>query len=435
MQLQRLRESLVILLLVLLPFHAFGVTVVTKLLEGPGHAPLGWLAVWKEGLLMLILLLAVLDRRWWKRILPLDAVDSLVILLAALAVAIGMRDGAIPSTGFIYGFRYDLLLPLAFLVLRRSHWGESFPLRALTAVLWSGVVVAVAGLILLILPISALQTLGYNDLHSLYVSAGPLAPFQQIGETGIRRMQSVMSGPNQLGLWMLLPFSIALLRRKWVSILFALCIVLSFSRSAWIAAAVITVIVAWKMLPEKKRGAFVGGGVLTLILLVAGVFALKPDILTRATSTNNHIVRPLHAIRTIVAHPLGLGLGSAGPAANHGSDTCIDLPAGSDASWAAAHPDLCVFVGEKQVQPTAPCSCPLLPENWFLQIGVELGALGMIVYLALVCLLLKKLPFGAVPLAFLGVCIAGLFLHSFEDFGVATTLWMLAAISLASRRR
>ena len=59
--LQITREWCVLVLIGLLPFHALAVTIGTKVLLGPGHAPMPLLAVWKEGLLLVILGLAVVE--------------------------------------------------------------------------------------------------------------------------------------------------------------------------------------------------------------------------------------------------------------------------------------------------------------------------------------------------------------------------------------
>lgn len=437
MPLQRIREFLALILIALLPFHAFLVTVLTKMIAGPGHAPLGWLVIWKEALLCFIVLLCLFDKKFWKNLREWDAVDACILGLTLIAVAIGLRQHALTQAPFFYGFRYDLLPPLSFLILRRVPWSGDFMKRAFDVLLFAGAVVAIAGLVMLVLPASALQTLGYSDLHSLYVSSGPLAPFQQLGASSIRRMQSVMSGPNQLGLWLLLPFAIALLRRRWIlTVLFLLGVALTFSRAAWIAAALIALVVAWKAVrPSQRIILFSAAGGILIVLLFAGlVFA--PSILQRGVSNSDHIARPLEAMKMIIAHPFGSGLGSAGPATNHGRATCVDLPAGSDISWAKDHSDLCVFVAGAQAQPRLPCNCPFLPENWYLQIGVELGVIGMLLYIALVILLLRHIKHGPLLLAFAGVCLAGLFLHSFEDFGVAATLWVLtAAVHSPSPRR
>ena len=59
--LQRSRERLVWILLGLLPLHALLVTVGTKLIAGPGQAPLAMLALWKEAVLGVILLIALVE--------------------------------------------------------------------------------------------------------------------------------------------------------------------------------------------------------------------------------------------------------------------------------------------------------------------------------------------------------------------------------------
>ena len=59
--LQTFRERLTLILLVLLPFHAFLVTILTRMIAGPDQAPLQWLALWKEAVLGLVLLLAFFE--------------------------------------------------------------------------------------------------------------------------------------------------------------------------------------------------------------------------------------------------------------------------------------------------------------------------------------------------------------------------------------
>ena len=128
----------------------------------------------------------------------------------------------------------------------------------------------------------------------------------------------------------------------------------------------------------------------------------------------------------------------------------MHLPAGADASWAADRPDLCVFVGNAQVQPPLPsgelrlagqpadyeCQCPFLPENWYLQIGVEMGVLGFVLFVTLIVLILRRLfkTSGeldqSIAFGFLGMSIAALVLHAWEDSAVAVTLWILLAALL-----
>ena len=471
--LQRLREFLTLALIALLPFHAFLVTVKTRFLLGPGHAPMPQLALWKEGLLAIILLVAVIEiaisgkRLAISTLRRIDVIDGLIVglLLLGITVSFFIFQFSILNSQFIYGVRYDFIPLITFVILRRVPWSDLFLKRVMNLLVAAGAIVALYGIVSFFLPATFFTWLGYSDLHSLYLPDGPLAPFQQIGGTSLRRIQSVMSGPNQLGLWLLVPLSVILsstkdaLSKSWfvghtMTLLAAL--LLSFSRAAWMGAAVIVVLAAWPCIRalSKKTSSVLVSSVLLILTAVALFF---PSVLLRAASSRGHIENPLRAIQTMVDHPLGLGLGTAGPASNRTSDACVMLEEGSDASWAADRADLCVFVGQTQVQPVdRTCSCPLLPENWYLQIGVEMGWIGICVYLALVIVVLKRLwelrvengklkmneeayskfsilntPFSM----FLAVSIAALFLHAWEDAAVAYTMWILIAATLPVQRQ
>lgn len=466
--LQRPRESLTLALIALLPFHALFVTAGTKFLLGPGHPPMQALALWKEGLLALVLLIAVIEfvRR---PSLAIDLIDGLIVLLIGIGITLFFYRPWMTATGFIFGFKYDFIPLITFLILRRVQWSDRFRAQAENLLLVIGGVVALYGILTFFAPAGFFRLLGYSDVHSLYLPDGPLAAFQQISGSALRRAQSTFSGPNQFGLWLLIPFSIAFARAvasfelrvsrtgrpatrnpQLLQIfsylaLIVLAIILSFSRSAWIGAFVIAVIVAWTHLPRRAfRDVLIG---ILSILAIAGVAAslIAPSVFLRATSTREHVVRPLKAINEMIRYPLGMGLGAAGPAANRTHEPCVFLERGADASWAASNPSLCVFIGSNQVQPTDhTCDCPLLPENWYLQVGVELGVPGFVLYIMLIVMVLWRLrvsgfglrensdPATRNPqlitfLLVLAISIAALFLHAWEDAAVAYTVWVLTA--------
>lgn len=491
--LQRLREWLTLLLLCVLPFHAFLVTVGTKLLAGPDLAPLAALALWKEGLLAVIVLLALLEiftRDWGasgKSPWTFDTLDWLIIAGLILASLVSMDPATVAGGGglqgifrfqaaankrFLLGLKYDFLPLVVFFFLRRVPWSESFFRRALLSLAVVGIIVAGYGIVTSVLPVGFFTSLGYSAAHSLYNPRGALAAFQQVEGLDVRRIQSVMSGPNQLGLWLLLPLTIvlwlmvramrahlrggrplqasSLLLWLFSSATILAALMLTVSRAAWVAAcAIVTAFLllalrrAWsqvrfRVLLLVLLLSFVGGSVLALALAVR----LKPDLVVRTQSFQGHIEKPLQALSLIRQHPIGLGLGAAGPASNALSDVCVFLPLGADYSWADGRTDLCVFVGGTRRLPAGKvCDCPLLTENWYLQWGVELGVLGLMLSLALALFVLLRLlssPLTSfrmpVLLAFLGVSIAGLFLHAFEDSAVAYSLWLLLSASLPQVR-
>lgn len=460
----RFREFLTVILIALLPFHALFVTFGTKLLKGPGNAPWSVLAVWKEAFLALILLIAIYEiwdrsrgsTKKWKEVLEFDAIDTIIVSIGFLAVLVSwLTDVQLGS--FVLGIRYDVLPLAAFFILRRVEWSPAFIKNITKTMLSIGGIIAAFALISLVLPASVFTALGYSDLHSLYIANGPLAPFQMIGGSALRRAQSTMSGPNQLGLWLLLPWSFAVLafwrkvRTSTISfssvllpVLVGAAIVASFSRSAWIAATVIAIVAAVIILPKNIAKKILTGFAVFCVAGIVFLTLVRPDIIIRKNSSEGHVNKPIEAWNAMWNYPWGQGLGSAGPANNRVSDTCVELDAGADASWATAHQNLCVFVGGKQVQPVdRACDCPILPENWYLQFGVELGVTGFVLSLLLPVLVLfmlwekrKILPSGTAGLAlgsglaFLGVSIAAMLLHAWEDAGVAFTVWILLAVVL-----
>ena len=378
-----------------------------------------------------------------------DVLDFLIIGLVILATIVSIFNFQFSIFNFALGFKYDFLPLLAFLLLRRVPWSAWFSERAMRLILWVGGIVAAYGILTLVLPDRFFAWLGYSDLHSLYVPGRPLAAFQQIGGLSLHRIQSTMSGPNQLGVWLLIPLGIAVLQRKslWsivLACLFLVALVLTFSRAAWIAAFVMIVCALWPVMRQRKITVQIVSGCLLLVAIATFLF---PSVVLRLASSRGHIERPLQAIAMMVEHPFGLGLGTAGPASNRISDTCVQLEPGDDPSWAKSHPDLCVFVGPTKVQPLdRDCQCPLLTENWYLQIGVEMGWMGFVLYIALVTMTLRALSkltidngqltmtefsiFNFQFSIFLALSLAALFLHAWEDAAVAYTVWILMAFAL-----
>jgi O-antigen ligase len=435
---------------------------------GPGESPLAVLALWKEILLLVILLVAAVE--WfqqkegeWSHKFTIDRLDWFAFGLGALAVLVTLMTSNDLRTS-LYGFRYDFIPLIAFVVLRRVEWSRTMRSFVEKVLILTGAVVALVALLTFFLPQSVFTTLGYSDLHSLYVPGAPLAAFQQIEAMGLRRVQGTFAGPNQLGLWLIIPIAIVFVRllkvvnplvrpkeilSLWterasrndalIFVLLCVALLLTFSRTAWIAAFVIVLIAMF--LTQSARD-FRRSLAWLISVVVAGVTIVVifiPSVLLRVSSSWEHIARPLEAIEVIREHPLGLGLGSAGPAQNRVSDACVHLPEGGDASWAVGRTDLCVFVGEVQVQPIdRACDCPLLPENWYLQIGIELGILGLALFLALLFSLLWRLKTQSetreIFLIVLGLSIAGLLLHAWEDSAVAYSMWILAAMVVGPRK-
>lgn len=455
-----LRERLTLALILLVPFHALVVTVATMLLLGPNHAPLSLLAAWKEALLFIILCLAVLEivRERRLREMSLDAMDLCILGLFLTAIIVQYVVAPAPILRVLYAIKYDGVMLAAFIILRRVAWSASFVRIALYSLLAVAGVLSLYGIIALILPERFFLWLGYSAMHSLYEPDRPLAAFQLIHESVLRRAQSTMSGPNQFGLWLLIPLGIMLaslgrsprflprLAQIALGTLVLVALFVTYSRTAWVSAGVMCIVAALSSFSRRiiVRWMPIVAGVAACCIALAIVIA--PSVLLRVSSSRGHLTLPLMALRSMIEHPFGQGLGSIGPASNAVSETCVMLRENDDPSWAALHPDLCVFTGTTQVQPVSRiCRCPRLAEHWYLQIGVELGMAGFLLFVSLTILILWKLKrlsgspsphtlHRAVFLLFLGLSLACVLLHAWEDSAVAYTAWILLAVAMSDRR-
>jgi len=465
--LRSIRERLTLVLIALLPFHALMVTAVTRLIAGPDHAPLSWLALWKEGVLGVIILCAAIEyvsailvktknKQPATRNSSIDILDWLIGALLILSLLVTAATHA-NWTLYIFGFRYDFVPLVAFLVLRRVSWSDVFLKQVMNVLLIAGGVVAAYGILTFFVPSEFFHWLGYSDLHSLYVPDRPIAAFQQIGGTTLRRIQGPMSGPNHLGLWLLIPMGVVLAhtlggkhlpsKNYPLALLFVLCgiaLLMTFSRTAWIAAFVMTAVALYPLVRTLSQRVFISLSAFVLCLVAVLAF-LFPSVIVRISSSRGHLHGPIEAVEQMLQFPLGKGMGMAGPASNRVSETCVLLLENDDPTWWQENrPDMCVFTGNTQVQPVdRACSCPFLPENWFLQIGVEMGWLGLGLYLWMMGVVFMRLRESRIMnqesrkegliihnslfLILLSLCVAALLLHAFEDSAVAYTLWILMA--------
>ena len=114
-------------------------------------------------------------------------------------------------------------------------------------------------------------------------------------------------------------------------------------------------------------------------------------------------------IKFSLENPLGLGLGNAGPASNHFAKDYLGF----------------------------------IPESWYLQVSLELGILGIILYLTILGFALKALyqkykdgDYYALSLllSLVGIMVASFFLHSWEDSATALLFWGMVGVVLGKKR-
>jgi O-antigen ligase len=205
-------------------------------------------------------------------------------------------------------------------------------------------------------------------------------------------------------------------RPKWIyGLVIALTsagIWISYSRIALIGAVVGAIVTIIIYLPKKQMimGIFItvavvgatGLGILQLSHTNSKVqyYILHQSDTTTdpRASTNQHISSFDSGIKVIKDHPLGLGLGTAGPASYHTNQ-------------------------------------PIIPESYYLQIAIETGLLGLLLFFTVIIdltwqLILnrRKSYVSGVLGALVGISIVNIVLHGWADATTAIVFWILAGV-------
>ena len=406
----------------LLPFHAFLTVWLSSL---AGHYTL--LRLWKEFLLVPIVLGALYilfaDETMRRRVLSLWLTKLIFAYTALLLIVgfIGLAKHDVTRKAMWYGLLVDLrflVFFLAVLVIAASSNNLTRNWRKLIFI--PAMLVAAFGIIqYLMLPYDFLKHFGYSE--------STISPYETINHNlNHIRVASTLRGANPLGAYLLLPISILAASffgskrgRRDKAMLGAgllLALVFSFSRSAWIGAALSIGLIAWfafKSLKTRKiigwwlAGTLIVSGLLFLVLrnnlsFENAVFHTDRQSTIAVSSNEGHADAFKSAAKDIVHHPMGGGVGSAGPQSVYN-----DKPA-------------------------------RIAENYFLQTGQEAGIIGMALFIA-ICLAIAKLLFEnrsdnlalAMLASLVGLSFVNLLSHAWQDDTLAYVWWGLAAIALA----
>lgn len=410
------------IIILLLPFHAF----ITVWLSGAvGHYTL--LRLWKEFLLVPItfgaLIILFKDRNLRSRffnlwLVRLILVYLLLLVICALAAYAGHH---VSAKAMWYGLLVDsrfLVFFMAVLVLasQTNHLETRWQKLLLIPAIF---VAAIAILQYLVLPVDFLKHFGYGD--------STISPYETINHNlNHIRVASTLRGANPLGAYLILPISVLTAvfitqkkQRLNIGIFGAgllLALAFSFSRSAWIGAALAIAITIWLAIKSQRYQRMILWTVTAGIVVIAIVSILLRNNLTyqnfvfhtdkaskiASTSDQGHSAAFKDAVHDIAHHPLGSGVGSAGPQS---------------------------FYNNRPAR---------IAENYYLQIGQEAGLLGMFLFMA-VCVAVGKALFNlrTNPLALvlfaslIGITFVNLLSHAWADDTLSYIWWGLAGVALA----
>lgn len=403
-------------LVALMPVHAF---LSVSLGHAFGHQSA--IQAWKEILLLLLaaatVALLVREPERLRRLRQPWVMAGLALVAVGIIITLLRHT---PPTVAAFGLKTDFEFILAGLIAAVCG-AKDFLIKLMWAILGAAAVVAGFDLLqIFLLPPDFLTRFGYGPATIL--------PYQHISsESSLLRFPSTLGGPNQLGTYIILPLtlSLALLIRKfnwWYLGLTGACFIalaFTFSRSAWIGAVAAIILTVAAVLPARlRRPAAITGAVVLAALLLAIPLALRQGgpieylVLHSSIeahdesgqSDKQHALSLQNGVQAILDTPLGHGLGTAGPSTFH--------------------------VGTVNII-----------ENFYLQLGYEIGLLAIVLFVfcvgALVWSLLKL--HGRPPLAvataatIIGISVVAIVLPAWVDSTTALVVWITAGAATGSR--
>lgn len=412
---------IVLAILFLLPFHAFFTTWAAS-----NFGYRDQFLIWKEiiifGLSLGCLALLYKDKDLRQQFLRsnLTILIALYILLGLLRTAYGysqeITNFESSAYGIIGAFRY-----LAFFLIVEQVASRSFVLQR-----WWLFAVVTPATIVILFGLMQQFVLERNFLTHFGYGSDTVPVFQSVDQKSeYARAQSTLRGPNPLGAYLSLMitflsgmyYKFKTYRFSFGFLIAAASILLffSYSRSAWIGLAIS--LAAWVLLAikdEKVLKFLLITTALGVIVVGSGIFILRnnnyiqnaifhTDENSQSTTSTNYVRSQAiqEGLQDIIKHPLGQGLGSAGPASARG-------PA------------------------------PKIAENYYIQVAQEVGVIGLILYLAITVgvgyrLFLKRtelLP-QVLLASLIGISVINLVSHAWMDDTLSLMWWGLAGIALA----
>ena len=415
----------ILIILLLLPFHEF---LTTWLASNFGHINL--FRVWKEIVLILIspivFFLAWSDkklRKWLikdKLILLIKLFSIIVIVLGVIGYYQKRVNLSALGAGMVIDLRFFLIFLITLVLTRytdffRRYWKQILIYPALLVILF--------GIAQLFLPIDFLRHFGYGP--------NTIPAFQTIDQQlRFHRIQSTLRGANPLGAYLILItpvfiffYTKNLLVRVITSVLSLTALFFTYSRSAYVGLIVTIGIIFYYLKFDnhnlsaelKKALYYLGGGIILLVLALTLMLRNNStfDNVFFHTSRNSQATTSSNTVRfsdlrsnteNFIKHPLGQGVGIAGPASTHNN-----------------HP-------------------AKIAENFYIQIGQETGVLGLVVFLVINIIVGYRLFLSRADTlslllfaSLIGISLVNMVSHAWADDTLSLIWWAFAGVALSPK--
>ncbi|HUD06082.1 MAG TPA: O-antigen ligase family protein [Candidatus Saccharimonadales bacterium] len=421
----RVLNLIVAAVLVWVPFAAF---FTTWLASGIGHYTiLRGLedVVVVVGALVATVILFQKPRLWEK--LRNQQVTWLVVAYTVLEITLGLVALArhdVNAKALGYGLLVNLRFLGFFIVCLVAASQSSWLVKK-----WKALVLIPASVVIAFGLVEHF-VLSYDFLSHFGYSLKTIAPYETVNSSiNYVRIFSTLRGSDPFGAYLVLIISLVLvlilkskvLKQRLIYGLLLLGALIdlfySYSRSAWIGAALSVALLLIGHNIVNRRGRRILGLALVVILIAvsSSFFVLRnnltfqtdilhtnSDSLIPTSSNQGHLTALKSGLKDIVHQPLGRGPGTAGPAS---------------------------------VYNLAP---PRIAEDYFIQIGQEVGWIGIVLFILINWLVAKglylyKFDYLALGLlsALIGITFINLVSHAWTDNTLSYLWWGLAGIALS----
>lgn len=371
------------------------------------------LSIARDGIWIIFVLAVIVTHRkhckWFLKTRKYLLVTLAILLIFSIGISqqIGKSRYDI-GIGIKYGLRYIIILITAIrvgysLALEKNKERFTKFLKRCISLL---VIVVIAGflrqIMKLILP-EIFTKIGYGPLKDFVFGDKPPI-YYLTGYEGTLRRQWIFSWPNNYGYFLIafLPMIIIFFRQKFdtiktffqknkqailntiLIILWITAIIMTLSRTAFIGGIIGLALVNVQRIKQHKKIAL---GI--CIFALAGIVGLS---ILKWSSTLGHIKAKFGSIAYVVKQPSGYGLGTSGPAIHH--------------------------------------TGTILPENYYLQLMLDIGTIGFLLRSVLILNIIRMakkiqkktqnkeniyLLRQGLNMGFFALLIMGIFLHVFED--------------------
>ena len=420
---QNLFTLLTKFLVIILPFYVFIKVFFEHKLWIPKF---GFLV--KEFVLILLIISLVYEYYKHKKLPKFEYIDYLIFAYFWYGIIITLINGLWLSS-IIYGWRYDFIFFLVFLIYKHGH---QF-LKVITKKLLSIFMYSASASLLFSILIKfrmweeALLVFGFTDYVSNWTYQGGIPIYHGLENSGIRRFSGIFDSPNNMAFFLVLYTSLFLYLQKkksefyvyfFLSFLFIL-LILTYSRSALLGtltATWILFIYNIKFLYKHYRKPFIIW--ITALILITWIFSFifqdkVKNIVLRTSSTKGHFDRMAIWIDRFIEKPMWSWLWEAGPA------------------YRSTHPELKNKKNTKEIEEY------YIPESWFIQQLVEWGFIYFFLFISILWIILKRL-FKVSHIIFwllTAILVMNVFLHVFEATYLSILLFIFIGLFYSQQKR